>query len=91
MGFTCLSGDKEDKQDSLMKGKDFITPMVSQAHQEHMQAGILHRGIVLSLTTFDRVNLCGFMCTEASSLVVFNQCNFSSNKTQMAYVVTHYC
>ena len=72
MVFICLAGDKEDKQDSLMKGKDSITPMVSQAYQEHTQAGILHRGIVLSLKTFDRVNLCGFMCTKASSLVVFN-------------------
>ena len=57
MVFICLTGDKEDKQDSLMKGKDSITSMVSQAYQEHTQAGILHRGIVLSLKTFDRVNL----------------------------------
>ena len=74
MVFICLTGDKEDEQDSLMKGKDSITPMVSQAHQEHTQAGMPHRGIfiVLSLKTFDRVYLCDFMCGEASSLVVFN-------------------
>ena len=46
MVFIFLAGDKEDKQDSSMKGKDSITPMVSQAYQEHTQAGILHRGIV---------------------------------------------
>ena len=58
MAFICLTGDKEEKQDSLMKGKDSITPMISQDYPEHTQAGILHRGIVLSLNlTFDRVNL----------------------------------
>ena len=50
MVFICLTGDKEDKQDSLMKGKESVTPMVSQAHQEHTQAGILLRGIVQVLS-----------------------------------------